>query len=526
MSTSIDVSHEDFLVEAYRDTVASTFAFLKETTELDDLYAKSLRLERGGLLLPVCELHADDEELIALLGAWRTAATSAFPTQFPVTDEGTRRWLRAGVLDKPDRLLFLVLDRHGRRVGHIGYASALNDQRTLEIDNVVRGQAGASPGIMSDALATLIEWARRALGPAEVFLRVFDDNEGAVAFYERGGFARDRIIPLRRQEDGETVSFVEAGEGEEGDRNFLRMVHGGPPPVDGSKMILTAGPYISAREASYALDAARFGWNDQWSRYLKRFEHEFAEYLGVKHAIATSSCTGALHLSLVALGIGPGDEVIVPDITWVATANAVTYVGATPVFADVEPRTWTLDPASFEAAITERTKAVMPVHLYGQPAPMEEIAAIAQRHGIRIVEDAAPAIGAEDQGRKTGTWGDFAGFSFQGAKLLVTGEGGMLVTDDDDLRDRVYRVWDQGRNPDTTFWIDGPGLKYKMANVQAAIGLGQLQQVNHLSRQSAAFSSGTPRIWRACPGSTCRASGRGRGRSTGCRTRSWPRTRP
>ena len=237
----------------------------------------------------------------------------------------------------------------------------------------------------------------------------------------------------------------------------------------GAELILTAGPSISAREASYTLDAARRGWNNEWNKYIRRFESTFADYVGVKYALSTSSCTGALHLALSALGIGPGDEVIVPDVTWVATANAVVYVGATPVFADIDPQTWCLDPKSLQEAITSHTKAIIPVHLYGHPAEMDKIMAIAQAHNLYVVEDAAPAIGAEFRGQKTGTFGHFAAFSFQGAKLAVTGKGGILVTNDETLYKKVYALWDQGRTPGT-FWINEVGWKYKMSNVQAALG--------------------------------------------------------
>src|SRR5262249_7465633 len=159
--------------------------------------------------------------------------------------------------------------------------------------------------------------------------------------------------------------------------------------------------------------------------YVTRFERAFAEYVGAKHALATSSCTGALHLALLALGIGPGDEVIVPELTWVATASAVAYTGATPVFADIPPDTRCIDPSSAASLVTARTRAIMPVHLYGHPADMDAILALAREHDLRVVEDAAPAIGAEVRGRRVGTLGDAGGFSFQGAKLLVTGEGGM-----------------------------------------------------------------------------------------------------
>jgi perosamine synthetase len=454
--------------------VRREFAFLKGTSALADLHARSVVLpEDRGLLVPVCELHADDTRLIATFGRWREEHASAFPTQFPVTHEGTARWLRHGVLDKEDRLLFLVCDRHGHAVGHLGFAGALDGDRALEVDNVVRGEDG-EPGLMSAAMEALLRWAGELFCPREVHLRVFEENDRAVRFYERLGFRADGTTALTRTESADgRLAYVPAGEGEAGDRKFLRMVHA--PETPAPSPILTAGPSISAREASYALDAVRNGWNGRWAEYLDAFSERFAEYVGVRHALPTSSCTGALHLSLLSLGIGPGDEVIVPDLTWVATANAVAYTGATPVFADIEREGWCLDPAAFEAAITARTRAVMPVHLYGHPARMDAIMRIAGEHGLHVVEDAAPSIGAEVAGRRTGSFGDAAGFSFQGAKLLVTGEGGMLVTDSDALYGHAKYLWTMGHEGD--FWIGKMGWKYKLSNVQAAIGLGQLERV-------------------------------------------------
>ncbi|MBU0640353.1 MAG: GNAT family N-acetyltransferase [Planctomycetes bacterium] len=469
-------------METYKTAVRRNFDFLKRTTQLHDLFAKSIPLaDEQGVLVPVCELHVDDEGLIATLASWREENAFAYPTQFPVTRDGTRTWLRKRLLDTEDRLLFLILDRHGKPVGHLGYASAINDQGEMEIDNVVRGVKDGYRGIMGRAMQAVLEWAEQTIGPRQIFLRVFSDNQRAVEFYHRLGFRDGQLTPLRKHVDGETISYkpLEEGDTAPPDKQFLRMDYAPQHVVDGSQMILTAGPSISAREASYALDAARTGWNHQWSKYLTEFERQFAEYVGVKHALATSCGTGAMHLSLLALGIGPGDEVILPDITWVATGAAVCYAGATPVFADVAPDSWCLDPDSFSAKITDRTKAVMPVHLYGHPARMDRIAEIARQHKLRIVEDAAPAIGAEINGRRAGSFGDFGCFSFQGAKLLVTGEGGIILTDDDALFERVHKIWDQGRVPGT-FWIDELGWKYKMANIQAAIGLGQLERIDEL----------------------------------------------
>ena len=469
-------------IETYKKAVRSNFSFLKQTARLDDLFAKSIPLtQNAGFLVPLCELHATDDGLIAKLAQWRAENALAYPSQFPVTIAGTSSWLRSKLLDIEERILFLVLDRYGNPIGHLGFASAINDEREMEIDNVVRGVKDAHPGIMSSAMKALLNWAEEIIGPRAICLRVFSDNHHATKFYRNLGFKNDRLVPLRRHEEGERVEYSPLAEDDnnEPDKCFLRMVYVPNRTVDTSEMILTAGPSISAREASYALDAARYGWKQQWDGYIKRFEVAFAEYVGTKHALSTSSCTGALQLALLALGIGPGDEVVVPDVTWVATANVVVYVGATPIFADIESDSWCLDPKSFEAMITERTKAVIPVHLYGHPARMDKIMEIARKHNLYVVEDAAPAIGAEFQGQKTGTFGDFAAFSFQGAKLVVTGEGGMLVTNDDELYKRVYVLWDQGRTPGT-FWINEVGWKYKMSNIQAAIGLGQLERVDEL----------------------------------------------
>jgi perosamine synthetase len=185
------------------------------------------------------------------------------------------------------------------------------------------------------------------------------------------------------------------------------------------ELILTAGPSISAMEIAYVNDAVTSGWNSNHGDYIKSFEAEFAELLGVKHAMTTSSCTGALHISLLALGIGVGDEVIVPDITWVATASAVAYTGATPVFADVDRETWNISVETIKGLVTSKTKAIIPVHLYGFAAPMVELLEYAEKKGISIVEDAAPAIGTEVGGRFAGTFGKFGCFRSRKKKYYV-----------------------------------------------------------------------------------------------------------
>lgn len=247
-----------------------------------------------------------------------------------------------------------------------------------------------------------------------------------------------------------------------------------------NQMILTAGPSITQKEIEYGADAIKNGWNMHHSDYIKKFETKFGEYVGTKHAIATSSCTGAMHLTMIALGYGPGDEIILPEITWIATAAAVKYVGATPVFCDVDRASWTMCPESLEKAITPRTKAIMPVHIYGHPCDMEPIWALAKKHNLIIIEDAAQSIGAEYKGQKTGSLGDVGAFSFQGAKAIVTGEGGIYVSNNDEITEKFKFYWDQGRDPKRTLYNLDIGYKYKMSNAQAAIGLAQIERVEEI----------------------------------------------
>jgi perosamine synthetase len=463
--------------EIYRKSVSENFNLLKQIDQIDEMFVKSIPLDDGrGVLIPVCALHLQDDAIIATLSDWRSSNTFAFPTQFAVTHSGTRSWMKSKLIDAQGRILFFVLNKTGKIIGHLGFNNCINDDFEMEIDNLIRGE-DSDPGIMSVALTTLIRWGHQVIGASHFFLRVFEDNSHAVKFYKKNGFIPDKKIPLKRTEMNGVISYVESTEGSH-DKIFLRMLY--QPHYEPTDMILTAGPSISSREAFYAWDAARTGWNKRWDHYLTTFERSFAEYVGTKYAIACSSGTGALHIALLALGIGLGDEVIVPDETWIATANAVRYVGATPVFADIELDSWNIDVISAEKLITKKTKAIMPVHMYGHPARMDKIMALAKKYNLKVVEDAAPAIGAEWQGKRCGSFGDFAAFSFQGAKLLVTGEGGMLVTSNEVLYQKALKIWDQGRNPSKQFWIDDYGVKYKMSNVQAAIGLGQLERCDEL----------------------------------------------
>lgn len=245
----------------------------------------------------------------------------------------------------------------------------------------------------------------------------------------------------------------------------------------GVEFIPVAAPVIGEREIKYVTDAVSSGWVSSIGQYVDRFEKSFAEYVGVRHAIAVANGTTALHLALHGLGIGPGDEVIIPDLTFAATAHVVLQTGATPVFVDVEPDTWCADPMAVEQAITPKTRAIMPVHLYGHPADIEAINRIADAHGLVVIEDAAEAHGARINDKRVGSLGTVAGFSFYGNKLITTGEGGMLTTDDDRLATRLRFLKDHGMSPDFRYLHTELAFNYRLTNLQAALGLAQLEQI-------------------------------------------------
>ena len=242
-----------------------------------------------------------------------------------------------------------------------------------------------------------------------------------------------------------------------------------------------AHPVLSGNERKYVDECIDTAWISSVGRFIQAFETEFGRFIGSPHALGCCNGTVALHLALLGIGCGPGDEVIVPTLTYIASANAVTYCGATPVFVDVDPRTFNMDPAQVAARITPRTKAIMPVHLYGHPADMDPIMALAEKHNLRVIEDAAESHGALYKGRKTGSIGEIGVFSFFGNKIITTGEGGMLTTANPDLAARMKLLRGQGMDLQRRYWFPIVGYNYRMTNIEAAIGLAQLEQIeDHL----------------------------------------------
>jgi perosamine synthetase len=267
-----------------------------------------------------------------------------------------------------------------------------------------------------------------------------------------------------------------------------------------SNAIPVAGPWITEREVDAVAAATRHAWYGRAGEETRAFEREFADAVGRRHAIALPSCTSGLHLALLACGIGPGDEVVVPEATWIATAAPVRYVGAAPLFVDVDPDTWCLSVSALEDVITASTRAVIAVDLYGGLPDMAALEEITASRGIVLIEDAAEAVGARQAGRAAGSFGRLSTFSFHGSKTLTTGEGGMALLDDDTAYERMLFLRDHGRMPgDTSFRSAEIGFKYKMSDVQAALGRVQLDRLEELiARKREIFSWYVERL-AGCP---------------------------
>ena len=248
--------------------------------------------------------------------------------------------------------------------------------------------------------------------------------------------------------------------------------------------IPVAHPVLDGNEKKYVLECLDTGWVSSNGKFIGMFEEAFANYVGIEHAVACNNGTSALHLALMALDVTAGDEVIVPTLTYIATANAVRYCNAEPVFVDADPHTLNLNVNQIESALTPKTKGIIVVHLYGHPVDMDPVLAIARKHGLFVIEDAAEAHGAEYKGRSVGSLGTVAAFSFYGNKIITTGEGGMVTTDDSRLDERMRLLRGQGMDPMRRYWFPIVGYNYRMTNIAAAIGLAQLERIEqHLRRR-------------------------------------------
>jgi perosamine synthetase len=254
--------------------------------------------------------------------------------------------------------------------------------------------------------------------------------------------------------------------------------------VEERRKIPVASPIFNGNEKKYVNDCLESGWISSNGEYIKKFEEEFAKFCNVKHAISCSNGTVALHLPLLAYGVGPGDEILIPTLTYIATANAATYCGATPVLVDSDPDSWNISVEDIEKKVTPKTKGIIIVHIYGHPVDMDPVMEVAKKYNLFVIEDAAEAHGAQYKDKIVGSIGDVATFSFFGNKIITTGEGGMIVTNNDELAVQMRLLKGQGMDPNRRYWFPIVGYNYRMTNIQAAIGLAQLENIQwHLQKR-------------------------------------------
>jgi perosamine synthetase len=247
-----------------------------------------------------------------------------------------------------------------------------------------------------------------------------------------------------------------------------------------TKFIPVSEPTITEKEIEYVMQAVKSGWVSSLGEYINKFEDEFAKFVGTKYALTVANGTVGLHLALVSLGIKEGDEVIVPDLTFIATANAVKYTGAKPVFVDIDKETWCISPDDIKKKITPKTKAIIPVHLYGHPADMDPILEIAKKYNLYVIEDCAESHGAEYKGKKVGSIGDCGVFSFYGNKIITTGEGGMITTNDEKIYEKAKYLRDHAMSKEKRYWHTEIGYNYRLTNIQAALGFAQLERMDEI----------------------------------------------
>jgi perosamine synthetase len=416
----------------------------------------------------------DEDALASLFERNDTPDTRRRFDPFPLTRATARDLCAHGGRDG-----YYVAERDGRIVG-LSMLRGLDDGWDVPSFGIVVDRECHGRGVGGRLTDYTIERAR-ADGAPKVRLSVYASNEVAASMYMRRGFVEESREVVHR-EAGEMTRLVMLKELEPEATESLDVARTGGP--EERRTIPVAEPALVGREKELVEDCIDSTWISSTGPYIGRFESGFADVCGVEHAISCANGTVALHLALLALGIGPGDEVVCPTLTYVAAANSIVYCGATPVLVDAEATTWNLDPAAVEASITPRTKAILVVHLYGHPADMDAIRRIADIHRLHVVEDAAEALGARHRGRPVGSLSDVATFSFYGNKVITTGEGGMVVTDDSTLAERMRVLRGQGQDPLQRYRFPVVGYNYRLTNVACAIGCAQLEKVEwHVGRR-------------------------------------------
>lgn len=426
-----------------------------------------------------------DDNLIKLLFLWRKKHEIWFQSQFPISFEGTRKWFQERVIETPDRILF-ILKVNNNYIGHIGLFRFDFKKNTCEIDNVVRGEK-AYPGIMFNALEYLIKWGKSELSLKGYTLETSSDNDKALNLYHKLNFTETKRLPLIQINEKGYNEWIFAPKNFQGTtpryQVYMKLINNSKKMKlkKSKKKLSFAGPSITKKEIAYVTDAVKNGFYETFDKDVKKLEETVAKYVGVKYAHATSCATHSLHLACMVCDFKKGDEVICTDFSWIATAAVINYTGATPIFVDIDPKSWCIDPKAIEKAITKKTKGIMVVDSFGQAADWDAIRKIAKKHNLKIIEDAAPALGTLYKGKKAGSFGDIGCISFHGAKIAASGEGGIFLTNNKEMYEKALLLSNMGRtNRLANFWCDELGYLYQIANVSASLALAQVERIEEL----------------------------------------------
>ena len=463
--------------EAYRRVVLEKISTFKKNSFGTYVVPCILGDSRYDLVLLTADT-SKNSQILSFLAVWRKQHERWFPAQFPVTQKGTKKWFQERVTGAPDRILFII-SAGGSYIGHVGLNRFDFKTRSCEIDNIVRGSS-LYPGIMENAIANMMSWGRRVLGLAHYRLETTSHNSRALNLYKKLGFIEVKRVPIVKVKRSDRTEWVALADTRKIPKRYtIFMEQTGP--IDPHKKISFAGPWITQKEIDYVVDGVNDGFYQTFDKHIRKLEKTTASYVGTKYALAGFCATHSLHLACLVCGFTKGDEVIVTDFSWAATAHVIAYTGAIPAFVDIDPDTWCIDPAAIERAITKKTKGIMLVHSFGMPAEMDAIMLIARRHNLKVIEDAAPALGSLYKGKKVGGFGDIGCISFHGAKIAASGEGGMFLTNSKHMLDEAVLLSNMGRtNRVANFWCDVLGYEYQMANVTAALALAQVERIEEL----------------------------------------------
>jgi len=386
--------------------------------------------------------------------------------------ESAKKFIEDSNVKGVRELIGIFLKEDGKHIGSIRLHFDGQEKR-VALGIMLWDKSQWGKGYGTEALKAVNDYVLNDLGYHKIWAGYYPQNKGSAKMFAKAGYQVEGVFKDHFVLYGKFVDDI-----------YVAKLKEEKKKEKGGIKIPSAGPSITYQEVQLAAEAAAYGWYEKRNMHIDQFVKEFSAYAGLKYCLPTSHCTAAIHLAILALGIGLGDEVIVPDITWVASASPIHYVGAIPVFVDIDGKDWCITPESFERAITKKTKAVVVVDLLGNmPSEMDKIVRIAKKHNIAVIEDAAEGIGAEHKGKKAGTFGDIGVFSFNATKLMISGQGGALVTNDKELYEKAKLFLHHGIDQEREgkyYWSYEIGFNYQWTNIQAALALGQLRRIDEL----------------------------------------------